>query len=196
MAIIAFMWFSMKLDRFDELVSSFARLPGVGKKSAQKYAYFVALGDPFFGQNLAHQIEEAVRFLKHCTRCGFIAEHELCDICADELRNTELLCVVESAKDIITIENSHSYDGLYFVLNDTDDLFKLRNAIKANGTKELIFALTPSLASDSIMLLVENELEDLGLKFTKIAQGVPTGVSLENIDILSLSKALKDRNKV
>lgn len=186
----------MKLDRFDELVSSFARLPGVGKKSAQKYAYFVALGDPFFGQNLAHQIEEATRFLKHCSRCGFIAEHELCDICSDEMRNNELLCVVESPKDIITIENSHSFDGFYFVLSDTDDLFKLKNAIKTNGTKELIFALTPSLASDAIMILVENELKDFELKFTKIAQGIPTGVSLENIDVLSLSKALKDRNKV
>lgn len=186
----------MNLERFDELVASFARLPGVGKKSAQKYAYFVALGDPFFGQNLAHQIEEAVRFLRHCSKCGFIAEDELCEICSDEMRNAELLCVVESPKDIITIESSHSYDGLYFVLSNTDELYKLRSVIKENGTKELIFALTPSLASDGIMLLVENELQDLELKFTKIAQGVPTGVSLENIDILSLSKALKDRNNI
>lgn len=186
----------MKIDKFDELVASFSRLPGVGKKSAQKYAYFVALGDPFFGQNLAHQIEEAVRFLKHCSRCGFIAEGELCEICSDSMRNTDLLCVVESPKDVITIENSHSYDGLYFVLENTDDLYALKNAIKINNSKELIFALTPSLASDAIMLLVENELSDFQIKFTKIAQGVPTGVSLENIDLLSLSKALKDRNNI
>lgn len=186
----------MALERFEQLVASFARLPGVGKKSAQKYAYFVSLGDPFFGQNLAQQIEEAVRFLRRCSKCGFICEHELCDICSDELRNADLLCVVESAKDILTIESSHSYDGLYFVLDSTDEIYKLRNTIKQNNSKELIFALTPSLASDAVMLLVENELKDLELKFTKIAQGVPTGVSLENIDLLSLSKALKDRNNI
>ena len=188
----------MSISRFEELVASFARLPGVGKKSAQKYAYFVALGDPFFGQNLAHQIEEAVRFLRSCERCGFIAEGEICEICADELRNHDLLCVVESAKDIITIENSRSYDGLYFVLKSTDELFNLQRAIAQNGSKELIFALTPGLASDAVMLLVENELSAKlpELKFSKIAQGVPTGVSLENIDLLSLSKALKDRNNI
>ena len=188
----------MSISRFEELVASFARLPGVGKKSAQKYAYFVALGDPFFGQNLAHQIEEAVRFLHSCERCGFIAEGEICEICADELRNHDLLCVVESAKDIITIENSRSYDGLYFVLKSTDELFNLQRAIEQNGSKELIFALTPGPASDAVMLLVENELSAKlpELKFSKIAQGVPTGVSLENIDLLSLSKALKDRNNI
>ena len=188
----------MSISRFEELVASFARLPGVGKKSAQKYAYFVALGDPFFGQNLAHQIEEAVRFLRSCERCGFIAEGEICEICADELRNHDLLCVVESAKDIITIENSRSYDGLYFVLKSTDELSNLQRAIEQNGSKELIFALTPGLASDAVMLLVENELSAKlpQLKFSKIAQGLPTAVSLENIDLLSLSKALQDTNNI
>ena len=76
----------MKSEKFDELVACFSRLPGVGKKSAQKYAYFVALGDPFLGRNLASSIEEAIRFLRHCQRCGAISEHELCDICADSSR--------------------------------------------------------------------------------------------------------------
>ena len=189
-------WFLMKNEKFDELVELFARLPGVGKKSAQKYAYFVALGDPFLGRALAASIEDAIRFLRHCERCGAISEHELCDICSDSARDKKLLCVVESAKDIITIESSHSYEGLYFVLSSTNDISKLKNAVAQNGTKELIFALTPGLNSDAIMLYVENELGEFNLNFTKIAQGIPTGVSLENVDTLSLSKALKDRNSV
>lgn len=186
----------MKSEKFDELVACFSRLPGVGKKSAQKYAYFVTLGDPFLGRNLASSIEEAIRFLRHCQRCGAISEHELCDICADSSRECELLCVVESPKDIITIENSHSYNGLYFVLTSVDELAGLKAAITQNATKELIFALTPGINADAIMLYIENELSAFGLKFTKIAQGIPTGVSLENVDTLSLSKALKDRNGI
>lgn len=186
----------MKNEKFDELVACFARLPGVGKKSAQKYAYFVALGDPFLGRNLAANIEEAIRFLRHCQRCGAISENELCDICTDSSRDSDLLCVVESPKDIITIENSHAYNGLYFVLSNIDELINLKNAIAQNSTKELIFALTPGINADAIMLYIENELSFLGIKFSKIAQGIPTGVSLENVDILSLSKALKDRNGI
>ena len=84
------------------------------------------------------------------------------------------------------------------MLKSTDELFNLQRAIEQNGSKELIFALTPGIASDAVMLLVENELSAKlpELKFSKIAQGVPTGVSLENIDLLSLSKALKDRNNI
>lgn len=186
----------LKLEKFDELVACFEKLPGVGKKSAQKYAYHVALHDSFAGLNLAHCIEDAIHFLKHCKMCGGIAQDEICDICSDTERERSMLCVVESPKDIIVIEQSGSYNGLYFVFDDTNRLDALKDNIDKNGIHEVIFALTPGINSDGIMLYLENELEGKNIKFTKIAQGVPTGVSLENIDILSLTKAIKDRNTI
>lgn len=186
----------LNLEKFNELVSCFEKLPGIGKKSAQKYAYHVALSDSFLGLKMAHCIENAVQFLRHCQNCGGIAEDEICEICADTDRNKELLCVVESPKDILTIENSGSYDGNYFVFDNANKLDKLRQIIVHNRVKELIFAFTPGINSDGIMLFIENELSNFDLNFTKIAQGVPTGVSLENVDLLSLAKAIKDRNKL
>ncbi|ABK83264.1 recombination protein RecR [Campylobacter fetus] len=187
---------NQKLEKFNELVSCFEKIPGVGKKSALKYAYHVALQDSFFGLNLAHTIEDAVRFLKHCSMCGGISENEICDICSDINRDKKTLCIVETPKDILTIEYSNSFNGLYFVFDDANKLDKLKSNIKENGIKELLFALTPSINSDGMMLYIEDKLKDFDVSFTKIAQGIPTGVSLENVDILSLTKAIKDRRSL
>ncbi len=188
----------MKLDKFDELVACFEKLPGVGKKSALRYAYFVSLEKSFIGLNLSHCIEEAVRSLKKCKICGGLSEDEICEICADDTRENELLCIVENPRDILILENSHSFEGKYFVLDNLSDenLEKLKFCIKNNGTKEIIFALTPNINNDATTLFIEDKLNDLDLKFTKVAQGIPTGVSLENIDSLSISKALLGRVKI
>lgn len=183
-----------KLEKFDELVACFEKLPGVGKKNAQKYAYHVALYDSFLGLNLAHNIEDAVRFLKYCSMCGGISQNEICDICDDDDRDREILCIVESPRDIFTIEHSNSFEGLYFVFDDINKIENLKNNILKNKIKEILFAFTPGIKSDGLMLFIENELVGLNLNFTKIAQGVPVGVSLENIDMLSLSKAIKNKH--
>ncbi|MEE3704121.1 recombination mediator RecR [Campylobacter sp. CX2-8023-23] len=184
------------LDQFDNLVEAFGKIPGVGKKSAIKYAYYIALQDPFFGLNLAHTIENSIHNLKHCVICGGISQNEICDICANSSRDSSLICVVESPKDILTIEDSHSFDGLYFVFSDIQSVEKLKDMIIKFSSKELIFAFSPSINSDGIMLYIEDQLKDININFTKIAQGIPTGVSLENVDMLSLTKAIKDRKEL
>lgn len=184
-----------KVDKFEELVACFEKLPGVGKKSALRYAYFVSIQDSFLGLNLAHSIEDAVHFLKKCQICGAICENEICDVCADEERDKSKICIVENPKDILIFENSSIFDGLYFVLDDINmqNIQKLKSMIEQNGSIEIIFAMTPGINSDGIMLYIEDKLKDLDIKFSKIAQGIPTGVSIENVDMLSLTKALKDR---
>jgi recombination protein RecR len=121
-----------------------------------------------------------------------MSEHEICEICLDEDRNSQKLCIVQSAKDIFTIEESAQYDGKYFVLEslENDTIDDLINLVKNNKVDSVLFAITPSLANDAFILFVEDRLKDFDIKFSKIAQGVPTGVSLENVDILSLSKAI------
>lgn len=186
------------LEKFNELVSAFEKLPGVGKKSAQRYAYHVCLNDSFGGLKLAQSIEEAIRFTRKCEICGGLSEDEICEICTDERRDKSLIAVVETAKDILVFEQSAIYSGLYFVLEEitAEQIEKLRAVINQNQARELIFAFTPGLNNDAIMAFIEDKLGDLDIKFSKIAQGVPTGVSLENIDLLSLMKALESRTGV
>ncbi len=186
-----------RLESFHNLVEAFSTLPTVGKKSAMRFAYHVVLHDSYGAMKLSHAIEKAVRTLRRCELCGGVSEHEVCDICLDEERSQELLCIVESAKDILILEENGTFEGCYFVLENLEDetISRLKSIIAQRGVKEVIFALTPSLSSDGIILHVEERLQDLEVNFTKIAQGVPTGVQLENVDTLSLAKALSSRMK-
>lgn len=185
------------LDKFNNLVEAFSALPGVGKKSAMRYAYHLSVRDKLAGMRLAHAIEESIRLIRRCEQCGGLCENELCDICTDPARDRTCICVVENAKDILILEQSGAFNGLYFVLDELnqDAITRLEEMAGAVGASEIIFAFTPGLNSDAIMLFVEDRLSQSGLKFSKIAQGVPTGVSLENIDTLSLLKAVQDRTK-
>lgn len=185
------------LEKFNNLVDALSTLPTVGKKSAIRYAYHMVLHDSFSALKLAHAIENAVAHIKKCSICGGLSEHELCDICHDEMRDIRKLCIVESAKDIFVIEENVEYDGRYFVLEslDAENIEKLESVIQ-EGVEEVIFAFSPSLASDGVILFIEDKLRDYTVRFTKIAQGVPTGVSLENVDMISLSKAISDRVRI
>lgn len=185
------------LEKFNELVDAFAKLPGVGKKSAMRYAYFVSLQDSFGGLKLAQSIEDAIRFIRRCECCGGLSEDEICDICSDTNRDKSKIVIVETPRDILVFEQNAIYNGLYFVLDELHEtsLKKLRDMIEKNNSSEVIFAFTPGLNSDAIMLFVKERLSLDNINFSKIAQGVPTGVSLENIDMLSLMKAFESRTK-
>lgn len=182
------------MDIFNNLVESLSSLPTVGKKSAIRFAYHMVLKDTFGALKLANAIESAVTSLSRCQKCGNLSENELCEICCDERRDTSLLCIVESIKDIYIIEDGGEYNGLYFVLEDIEEetLCKLID-LAEDGICEVIFAFPPTLANDSLGLFIEDKLQHLDITFTKIAQGVPSGVGLENVDKLSLSNALKNR---
>jgi len=182
-----------KLEPFKNLVEAFNAMPGIGEKSALKLAYHIVTTGSYDGIKLSHAIESAIESIQRCQKCHNLSEDELCHICSDDSRDKTKICLVESAKDILTIEKLGQYNGLFYVLSDIDtfDLTHLKNALK--GVNEVIFAFAPSIASDTMMLYIESQLEELNLNFTKIAQGVPTGVSLENIDTLSLARAIEDR---
>ncbi len=186
------------LEKFNNLIDAFSQLPSVGKKSATRFAYHLVLSDPFLALKLSHAIEAAVSSIKKCSICKGISEDEICEICLDENREDSKLCIVESAKDILVLEESSVYDGKYFVLESLEEyvIEDLKGLVKKRGVEEIIFALTPSLANDSVILFVEDKLKEFDITFSKIAQGVPTGVGLENVDMLSLSKALHDRVRV
>ncbi|MDX1809447.1 MAG: recombination mediator RecR [Sulfurospirillaceae bacterium] len=186
-----------QLEKFNNLVEAFQSIPTVGKKSAMRYAYHLVLNDTFLAMKLANSIEIAVKSIKKCQNCGALSENEICEICLDEKRDNTKICIVENAKDILVLEEYNLYDGKYFVLENVEpDSIDHLKTIAKDGVKEIIFALTPSLSNDVVIMHIEDNLKDMSLSFTKIAQGVPTGVHLENVDILSLSKAMDLRVKV
>ncbi|ARJ56703.1 recombination mediator RecR [Campylobacter cuniculorum] len=186
------------LEKFNSLVESFANLPTIGKKTALRLAFHLCMNEPLEGMKLAHNIENALRFIRPCEQCGALSENELCEICTDLERQRSLLCITQSPKDVLVIEESQSYNGLYFILNELDEntIQRLRKMIQNMGVKELIFALTHSLNSDAMIFFIEEKLKDLNLKLSKIAQGIPNGVNLENVDFISLRQALIFRTHI
>ena len=185
------------LQRFNRLVDALQELPTIGKKSATRMAYYMIMNNTYAGMQIAHAIEDALGALKKCQVCGGMSEDEICHICCDENRDTSLLCIVENAKDILLLEENGLFDGRYFVLESLEELsLEHLEKIVQDGVEEILFALTPSIANDAVILYIEDKLSKYDLHFSRIAQGVPTGVSLENIDLLSLTRALEDRVRV
>jgi len=186
------------LEKFYELVEAFESLPTIGKKSALRLAYHVVMNDNYCGIKIAHSIENALRNITKCSKCGSMSEHEICEVCLDDSRDNEKLCIVQSAKDIFIIEDSKQFDGKYFVIEELDQeaIDSLTRFVNENEVNMVLFAITPSIANDAFILYIEDRLKDLNISFSKIAQGVPTGVSLENVDILSLSKAIQSKVEI
>ena len=185
-----------KIEAFENLVEAFQSLPSIGKKSAIRLAYHAVMEDGFGAMKLAHAIETGVNAIHKCRKCHNMSEDELCAICSDPYRDMSKLCIVQSAKDILTIEESGQFDGIYYVVSEISDMDESHLFNAVIGVEEVIFALPPSIATDTMILYIEDKLQRKDIVFTKIAQGVPTGVELENIDVMSLSRALQSRVKI
>ncbi|MBD5165538.1 recombination mediator RecR [Helicobacter sp.] len=185
-------------ENFAKLVESLEKLPSIGRKSAMRLAYFLAFEDKFSALSLAHNIECCAQQLRVCEECGGISNDTICAICSDRARNNGELCVVANPREIFLLEESGEFLGKYFVIGSLErlDLKHLEQIIQKHQIREVIFAFSPTLGNESVMLYLEDKLEHLGLQFTKIAQGVPTGVSLENVDQLSIIRALQSRVKI
>jgi recombination protein RecR len=186
------------LKKFYALVDALESLPTIGKKSAVRLAYHMLMSDNLGASKLAHAIEDGLRSITKCQQCGAMSENEICEICLDEHRDSTLLSIVENSKDIYFIEESSIFQGRYFVLDRLEDEYikRLEQIVVSEGVKEIIFTLTPSIANDALILYIEDKLQGLNVNFTKIAQGVPTGVNLENVDMLSLSRAIEARTQL
>lgn len=196
--------YKSSLKAFSNLITALEKLPTIGKKSAQKMAYSLCVENKFLGLNIAHAIENAALVIQKCHKCLGLSESEICEICLDDTRQNGELCIVANSRDIFIIEEMGEFQGRYFVLDSQQDLeqidFSLLNRrIQTESIHEIIFALTPSLANEAIMLYIEDKIKApfaTPLQFSKIAQGVPTGIGLDSIDQLSLLAALNSRVKL
>jgi recombination protein RecR len=186
------------------LVGEFSKLPGIGRKTAERLAYHILKEDDSFGQNLARAIKEVKEKIVFCSICGNMSEEDPCRICDNHHRNKKLICVVEEAKDIWAIEKIGTYNGVYHVLmgalSPLDGIGpeKLRiqellQRVQKNQVEEVIVATDPNVEGDATALYLSRLLNPLGVMVTRIASGLPVGGDLEYADSITLSKALMGR---
>jgi len=195
------------LKSIAKLTDSFARLPGVGHKSAEKMAYSVLDMSDEDVEIFADALKEAKRRVHKCPKCGVLTEDEVCEICLDDSRNKEVVIVVSYPKDVVAFEKLNSFNGKYHVLGgalsavngvgiedlDIDGLFR---HIKDDGVKEIIIATNPTTEGETTALYLAKILEKLDVNVTRLAYGLPMGGHLEYADALTLSKALEGRKKI
>lgn len=186
------------------LVGEFSKLPGIGRKTAERLAYHILKEDDSFGQSLARAITEVKEKIVFCSICGNMTEEDPCRICENHHRNRKLICVVEEAKDIWSIEKIGTYNGVYHVLmgalSPLDGIGpeKLRiqellQRVQGEQAEEVIVATNPNVEGDATALYLSRLLKPLGVTVTRIASGLPVGGDLEYADSVTLSKALMGR---
>lgn len=187
-----------------KLINALRRLPGVGPKSAQRMVFHLLERDKEGGQELARSLLEAIEKVGHCEVCRILSEETICRLCNNPLRDPHLLCVVETPADVLAIEQSGGYQGLYFVLmghlSPLDgigpedigiDLFRSR--LKEGGFKEIILATNPTVEGEATAHYLSGVVKQHGIHVTRIAHGVPLGGELEYIDGGTLIRALSSR---
>lgn len=189
-----------------ELMSAFKVLPGVGAKSAQRMAYYLLERNKLGGQRLVSSLNEALSKIKRCQKCQDLTENELCNLCQSSTRNHHELCVVEAPSDVIAIEQSGIYKGLYFILMghlspidgigpDELGLPRLQERLKLTepSISELIVATNPTVEGEATAFYLQQMALKLNIKVTRLAQGIPLGGELEYIDSGTLGQAFADR---
>ncbi len=183
------------LFSFNTLVNALEKIPTIGKKSARKMAYTLAIENAPLGLQIAQAIHDCIATIEKCSVCGALSHGEVCHICLDSNRKDGTLCIVSHPKDVFLIEEIGEFHGVYCVIEDYKhcDFTELIKRVKEENIQEVIFAFMPSLESDLIVMFIQEKLSCLHLKFSKIAQGVPSNVSLDNIDHFSLARAFNAR---
>ena len=189
------------------LADQFARLPGIGGKTAQRLAFHV-LGLPLEdAESFAEAILEAKKQVHTCPRCQNLTDRELCPICDDDMRDQSLICVVAEPKDVIAMERSREFRGVYHVLHGvisplnhvTQDDIKIKELLMRVGSedvREVIMATNPDTEGEATAMYISRLLRPMEVKVTRLAYGVPVGSQLEYADEVTLSRALEGRQEI
>jgi len=191
------------MKEIENLVNLVSRLPGIGKKSALRLAYYL-LNNRAFAKDLIKSIDSVIKNIFFCSKCGNYTSIDPCEICSSPDRDSTILCVVEEQKDLLAIEETGSYNGLYHILNGSINLLedrgpeKLRikeliKRVEEDNFKEILIATNPTVDGEATFLYLKDLLEEYNLKISRIATGIPMGGSLEYADKFTLSKAIQSK---
>ncbi len=192
------------IEPIARLMNEFSKLPGVGKKTAQRYAYKVIAMSEAEARAFADALVDVKRRVRFCSVCGNFSEEEICPICKG--REAKEICVVKEPKDVVAFEKLHSFHGVYHVLHGVispmngigpNDI-RIRELLAriTDSTEEVILATNPDVEGDATAMYIAKLLKPLGVKTTRIAHGVPIGSELEYADEVTLERALKDRKEM
>lgn len=190
-----------------QLITSLRCLPGVGPKSAQRMAFHLLERDSDGALALAEALQKSVSEIGHCKLCRTLSETEICDICSATDRDSSVLCILESPIDVLAVEQTGGFNGLYFVLSGhlspidgigPEDLGidKLLERVQSSDIKELILATNPTVEGEATAHYIAAQVKDLGVKVSRIAHGVPVGGELEFVDGGTLAHALAGRRSL
>lgn len=190
-----------------KLIDEFAKLPGVGPKTASRLAYFILRGSREDATALAESILEVKERIVLCSNCFNITEQDPCPICADEARERDTICVVEEPLDVVALDRTGEYHGLYHVLHgaispvdgigpDSLRIRELISRVKREKTEEVILAMNPNIEGDATAMYIARQLLPLGVNVTRPASGLPVGGDLEYADEVTLGRALSGRRAV
>lgn len=198
----------MKLPKVvEDLTNSFEKLPGIGRRSAQRLAFYLLRVPQRDLDAFASSLSNLKKLTKICTICHNLTDQDQCGICGDPSRNAEQVCVVESFQDVLAIEKSGSYKGVYHVLHGSisplnnvgpDELYidTLVKRVRSGGVKEVILATNTSLEGEATALYINQSLTGIEVEISRIGRGLPTGVEIEYADDQTLSHALLTRKSI
>jgi len=188
----------------ENLIEQLAKLPGIGSRTAERLAFHLLKASEGEAMALAGAIEDVKTKIRPCSRCFNLAEDDLCSICADPSRDHSLVAVVEQPKDLLSLESTGSYRGVYHVLMghvaplegvEAEDLTieALVERVRSGQVQEVILATNPTVAGDATALVIHDRLEPMGVKVTRLARGLSSGSQIEYVNRSVLSDAINDR---
>ncbi len=193
------------IEPIGRLMNEFSKLPGVGKKTAQRYAYRVINMSEAEARAFADAIVDVKRKVRFCKVCGNFTENEVCDVCLNRDKST--ICVVKEPKDVVALEKLHEYKGVYHVLHGVIDpmngvspndirIKELLARVAEGGVQEVIMATNPDVEGEATAMYIAKLLKPLGVTVTRISRGVPVGSELEYADEATLARALSERKQI
>lgn len=191
----------------EKLVEQFEKMPGIGHKTAQRLAYYVLNLSKTQAEELAGSVLDARSKIHYCKKCCNLTDKELCPVCSNALRDNSQICVVETPRDAVAVENTHEYKGVYHVLHgaisplndigpDNLTIKQLVARLSDDTVSEVIMATNPTVEGDATALYISKLLKPMGVKVTRLAYGIPVGGDLEYADEYTLAKALEGRNEI
>lgn len=186
------------------LIEQFSKLPGVGRKTAQRLAFFVLEMEEIEAERLSEAITNAKANIRLCSICCNLTEDDPCNLCSSDQRDDSIICVVEGAEDVIAMERSREFKGGYHILHGVISpmdnvgpneirIKELLNRLSDGVVKEIVIATNPTVEGEATALYLSKLIKPLGVKVTRIAHGIPVGGDLEYFDEVTLSRAMENR---
>jgi len=194
-------------DTIQNLIECFKKYPGVGTKTAERYAFETLDLDEEVIEHFIQSLKDSKQKIKHCSICNNLTEDDVCEICKDKTRDKNILCVVEDPKSVMLLDKLGIFNGYYHVINglispldgvnpEDIDLDKLIKRVKDENIKEIILAVKPSIEGETTSLYISKLLKDTDVIVSKIAHGVPIGTEIDYVDSLTLELALENRKEI